>query len=59
MTRLRRDTFALMLCILPAVATVIGIVVLTQVPTRQELTGIALIAAGVSVHQEPPDSKEN
>jgi inner membrane transporter RhtA len=59
MARLRRDTFALMLCILPAVATVIGIVVLTQVPTLQELTGIALIAAGVSVHQEPPDSKEN
>lgn len=58
MARLRRDTFALMLSILPAVATVIGIVVLTQVPTLHELTGIALIAVGVSVHQ-PQKSKEN
>ncbi|WP_378740535.1 DMT family transporter [Nocardia brasiliensis] len=59
MARLRRDTFALMLSILPAVATVIGIVVLTQVPTIQELLGIALIAGGVLVHQEIPESKEN
>jgi inner membrane transporter RhtA len=59
MARLRRDTFALMLSILPAVATVIGIAVLTQVPTLQELTGIALIACGVAIHQEPRDSKEN
>ncbi|AXB41515.1 EamA family transporter [Amycolatopsis albispora] len=59
MARLPRETFALMLSILPAVATVIGIVVLTQVPTIGELTGIALIAAGVAVHQEPPENKEN
>ncbi|MFF3227451.1 DMT family transporter [Nocardia suismassiliense] len=52
MARLRRHTFAVMLSILPAVATVIGIVVLTQIPTLQELTGIALIAVGVLVHQE-------
>lgn len=56
MARLRRATFALMLSILPAVATVIGVVVLTQIPTIQELTGIALIAGGVLIHQE---SKEN
>ena len=53
MARLRRSTFALMLSILPAVATVIGIVVLTQIPTIGELTGIVLIVAGVSIHQEP------
>ncbi|QBS45110.1 DMT family transporter [Nocardia sp. CS682] len=52
MARLRRHTFALMLSILPAVATVIGIVVLTQIPALQELTGIALIAVGVLIHQE-------
>ncbi|WP_107656210.1 EamA family transporter [Nocardia suismassiliense] len=52
MARLRRHTFALMLSILPAVATVIGILVLTQIPTLQELTGIALIAGGVLIHQE-------
>jgi inner membrane transporter RhtA len=59
MARLRRDTFALMLTILPAVATVIGIVVLTQVPTIRELTGIALIAGGIAVHQEPQGEEEN
>jgi inner membrane transporter RhtA len=59
MARLRRDTFALMLSVLPAVATVIGIAVLTQVPTLQELTGIALIACGVAIHQQPRESKEN
>ncbi|MFC9439544.1 DMT family transporter [Nocardia sp. NPDC057030] len=58
MARLRRDTFALLLSILPAVATVIGIVVLAQVPTIQELTGIALIAGGISMHQEPRETKE-
>lgn len=58
MARLPRHTFALMLSILPAVATVIGIVVLAQVPTIQELTGIALIAVGVSIHQQPPKNKE-
>jgi inner membrane transporter RhtA len=59
MARLRRSTFALMLSILPAVATVIGIVVLAQIPTAQELAGVALIAAGVAVHQEPQEDKEN
>jgi inner membrane transporter RhtA len=52
MARLRRATFALMLSILPAVATVIGIVVLTQIPTLHELAGIALIIGGVAIHQE-------
>ncbi|WP_433664062.1 EamA family transporter [Nocardia sp. CA-128927] len=59
MARLRRNTFALMLSILPAVATLIGIVVLAQVPTVQELTGIALIAGGISIHQEQRETKEN
>jgi inner membrane transporter RhtA len=59
MARLRRDTFALMLSILPAVATVIGIVVLTQIPTLHELVGIALVVAGVAVHREPQENKEN
>ncbi|RJO70784.1 EamA family transporter [Nocardia panacis] len=58
MARLRRSTFALMLSILPAVATVIGIVVLTQIPTIGELIGIALIAWGVSIHQEPREGQE-
>ncbi|MFB9833874.1 EamA family transporter [Actinoallomurus acaciae] len=52
MARLRRATFALMLSILPATATVVGLVVLAQRPTVQDLAGIALITAGVALHQE-------
>jgi inner membrane transporter RhtA len=52
MARLPRATFALLLALLPATATVIGIVVLRQVPTPIELGGIALIVLGVVVHQE-------
>jgi inner membrane transporter RhtA len=52
MARLRRSTFALMLCVLPAWATVIGAVVLGQIPTARDLAGIALVIAGVAVHQQ-------
>jgi inner membrane transporter RhtA len=52
MARLRRSTFALMLCVLPAWATVIGAVVLAQIPTARDLAGIALVIAGVAVHQQ-------
>ena len=54
MARLRRATFALMLAILPATATVIGLLVLGQVPTVQDLVGIALVILGVALHQERP-----
>ncbi|WP_225848286.1 DMT family transporter [Streptomyces sp. HPF1205] len=52
MARLPRATFAMMLSLLPAMATVIGAVVLAQVPTPQDLAGIALVTAGVAVHQD-------
>jgi inner membrane transporter RhtA len=52
MARLSQATFALMLALLPAAATVIGLVVLGQVPTARDLAGIALVIAGVAVHQE-------
>jgi inner membrane transporter RhtA len=58
MARLRRATFALMLSILPATATVIGMTVLSQRPTVQDLAGIALIMAGVAIHQEPSQEEE-
>ena len=41
-----------MVSLLPAVATVIGIVVLTQLPTAAELVGVALVAGGVAVHRD-------
>ena len=52
MARLPRATFALMLALLPATATVIGLVVLGQVPTLQDLLGIALVIGGVALHQD-------
>lgn len=52
MARLRRATFALLLCILPATATVIGLVVLGQVPTVRDLLGIGLVVLGVGIHQQ-------
>jgi inner membrane transporter RhtA len=52
MARLPRATFALMLALLPATATVIGLVVLSQVPTARDLAGIALVIVGVAVHRD-------
>ncbi len=55
MARLPRATFALLLALLPASATVIGIVVLTQIPKRAEVIGIALVMCGVVLHREPKE----
>jgi inner membrane transporter RhtA len=51
MARLPRATFALMLALLPMFATIIGAIVLHQLPTKQDLLGIALVIAGVAAHQ--------
>jgi inner membrane transporter RhtA len=51
MARLPRSTFALMLALLPACATVIGVVVLGQLPTIIELAGIALVVLGIAIHR--------
>jgi inner membrane transporter RhtA len=51
MARLPRATFALMLALLPAFATIIGAVVLGQIPTTRELAGIGLVIVGVAVHR--------
>lgn len=53
MARLPRATFALMLALLPAAATVVGLLVLAQIPTWQDLAGIALVVCGVVLHQDP------
>lgn len=52
MARLPRPTFALLLSLLPATATLIGLVALAQVPSGPELAGIALVIAGVALHRE-------
>ena len=52
MRRLARATYALMVSLLPATATVIGVVVLAQIPTAAELAGVALVVVGVALHRE-------
>ncbi|HET9979262.1 MAG TPA: EamA family transporter [Ktedonobacterales bacterium] len=52
MARLPRATFALLLAVLPAVAAIMGAVVLRQIPAPLEVLGIALIMGGVAIHQE-------
>src|SRR6266545_3755938 len=51
MARLSRPTFALLLSLLPAFATAIGILVLHQIPTILEVIGILLVVAGVAVRK--------
>jgi inner membrane transporter RhtA len=51
MARVSRATFAVLLSILPATAATIGFLVLRQVPTWLELTGIGLVIAGVALHR--------
>ena len=51
MARLPRAAFALLLALLPATASVIGIVVLHQVPSISELCGIVLVVVGVALHR--------
>jgi inner membrane transporter RhtA len=59
MAHLARSTYAMLVSLLPATATVIGILVLGQVPTAVEVAGIALVVGGVAVHRErsrqPPE----
>jgi inner membrane transporter RhtA len=53
LARLTRAAYALMVSLLPATATVIGIVVLAQLPTALEVLGVVLVVAGVALHREP------
>jgi inner membrane transporter RhtA len=57
MARLTRAAYALMVALLPATATVIGIAVLGQVPTAVEVAGVTLVVAGVALHREPSTSE--
>jgi inner membrane transporter RhtA len=51
LARLPRATYALMVSLLPATATVIGVIVLTQIPTVPEALGVVLVVAGVAAHR--------
>lgn len=52
MARLRRETYSLMVSLLPATATVVGLIVLGQVPSARELAGVCLVVVAVAIHDE-------
>lgn len=54
MARLPRASFALLLALLPATATIIGVIVLRQVPGAIDLLGVVLVMIGVAVHRPAP-----
>lgn len=51
MSRLPRSSFALLLALLPATATVIAAIVLAQIPTPQDILGVVLVMVGVAAHK--------
>jgi len=54
MSRLPRATYALFVALLPATAAIVGMVVLRQLLTMDELAGVALVMAGVALHRQRP-----
>jgi inner membrane transporter RhtA len=52
MVRLPRATYSLMLALLPVTATACGVLLLHQLPGRQDLAGLALVVAGVATHRQ-------
>jgi inner membrane transporter RhtA len=56
MRRMSRATYALFIAMLPAMAVLIGLIVLAQIPTLLELAGIGLVALGVAIHR-PMESR--
>ena len=56
MSRLPRASFALMLALLPATATLVGIVVLAQIPGFRDTLGVLIVMAGVAIHRPAPEA---
>jgi inner membrane transporter RhtA len=52
MAKLSRAAYSLMVSLLPATATLIGVVVLAQMPSSAEIVGVGLVVAAVAVHRE-------
>ncbi|MGN6871031.1 MAG: EamA family transporter [Solirubrobacteraceae bacterium] len=52
MARLARATYSLMVSLLPATATVVGLVVLGQTPSARQLLGVSLVVGALALHQE-------
>jgi inner membrane transporter RhtA len=56
MRKMARSTYALAVSLLPATATAIGVVVLTQIPTSRDILGVCLVVFAIAIHRErrPP-----
>jgi inner membrane transporter RhtA len=52
MARIKRSTYALLVSLLPATATVVGLIVLGQVPTIVEIAGVVLVILAVGLHHD-------
>jgi len=52
MAKMARATYALFVSLLPATATIVGIIVLAQLPKPLEVVAIALVISGVALHRE-------
>jgi inner membrane transporter RhtA len=59
MARLPRETYALLVSLLPATATAIGVVVLAQIPSGAELLGVGLVVAAVALHRPGKDAADS
>src|SRR5271168_4362961 len=57
MSRLPRASFALMLALLPATATVVGVIVLKQIPSLRDTLGVLMVMAGVAIHRPAPEPR--
>jgi len=51
MSKLPRASFALLLALLPATATIIAAIVLAQIPTVQDIFGVLLVMVAVALHR--------
>ncbi len=59
MSRLPRTSFALLLALLPATATIIGAIVLAQIPSARDVVGVLLVMLGVAVHKPAPTAADS
>jgi inner membrane transporter RhtA len=55
MARMARATYALMVALLPATATVIGLIVLRQFPSTAEIAGVGLVVIAIALNRDRPE----
>jgi inner membrane transporter RhtA len=58
MANLSRAAYSLLVALLPATATVIGVLVLAQIPSPNEILGVGLVVAAVTLQRERGETTE-